>query len=154
MRIDTRDTADACSADITVTTTLLVTVLHCLSFNPQSNVARKLNQIEEQFGVSCSKVAEYEVVIGALRTSQSKLQSENGELNSQLSDAESRNGSLAKNNNNLTAQLDETKSELEMEAAVSSLSLTNQKCQKKINGLSTFKSDIQCKTKSFSYRDR
>ena len=76
-------------------------------------------QSEEQFGASSAKVAEYEVVIGALRSSQSKLQSENGELSTQLSDAESKNGSLSKANNNLSAQLDEAKSELETEIAVS-----------------------------------
>jgi chromosome segregation ATPase len=75
--------------------------------------------VEEQLGEASSKVAEYEVTIGALQTSQTKLQSENAELSSQLADAESKNGSLSKNNTNLSSHLDEVKSELEMEITVS-----------------------------------
>ncbi len=82
-------------------------------------MSRKLTQTESALEEVSSKVAEYEVVIGALKTSQSKLQSENNELSSQLGEAESKNGSLSKNNKNLMAHLDELKSELQMEATVS-----------------------------------
>ncbi len=76
-------------------------------------------QVEEQLGEASARVAEYEVAMGALQTSQAKLQSENGDLSSQLADAESKNGSLSKANTNLSAHLDEAKSELEMEISVS-----------------------------------
>lgn len=75
--------------------------------------------MEEQLSETSTKVAEYEVAIATLQGSQAKLQSENTDLASQLGDAESKNGSLSKANTNLTAQLDETKSELETEIAVS-----------------------------------
>ena len=97
----------------------LVAVLIITLLFTQSNVSRKLAQVEEQLGEAGAKIAEYEVAQGALQTAQSKLQSENNDLNSQLVDAESKNGSLSKANANLSAQLDEAKSELEMEASVS-----------------------------------
>ena len=65
------------------------------------------------------KIAQFEVAVSALQNTQSKLQSENNELNTQLSEAEHNNGTLSKNNTNLTSQLDEAKSELEMESTVS-----------------------------------
>lgn len=61
------------------------------------------------------------MAISALQSTQAKLQSENNELNAQLSEAEHRNGTLSKTNTNLTAQLDEAKSELEMESTVSNV---------------------------------
>ena len=82
-------------------------------------MSRKLAQVEDQLGEASAKVAEYEVAMGALQTAHSKAQSENNELNSQLVDAESKNGSLAKANTNLSASVDELKSELEMEINVS-----------------------------------
>lgn len=87
--------------------------------------------MEEQLGEVSAKVAEYEVALGALQTAHTKLQSENGELNSQLIDAESKNGSLSKANTNISAQLDEAKAELEMEITVSNI-LFEQVFKKKV----------------------
>lgn len=85
----------------------------------QANSDRKLRQVEEQLNETTAKVAEYETVIEALKSTQSKLQTENGDLSAQLGEAESNIGSLSKAKSALTTQVDELKSELESESSVS-----------------------------------
>ena len=91
----------------------------------QFAVSRKLAQVEEQFGEASARLAEFEVAHSALQSSKSKLQCENNDISKQLEEAESKNSSLSKINTNISTKLDETKSELEMEIAVSLFCFTD-----------------------------
>ncbi len=97
---------------------LFIVVVVVVVVELQATTSRKLGQIEEQLNLASTKVAEYEVTINALQTSKAKLQSESNDLAAQLSEAESKNGSLSKTNSNLMAQIEELKSELQVEVTV------------------------------------
>ena len=64
-------------------------------------------------------MVEHEAMVADLTNFKNKAQTENAELAAQLEEAESKINSLAKAKNNLEAQLEETKQELEAENKVS-----------------------------------
>jgi len=64
------------------------------------------------------QLAEHEAMVTDLSNFKNKTQAENTELTAQLENAESKINSLTKAKHNLESQLEETKSELELENKV------------------------------------